>query len=216
MDTHGPRKRSLLIATCIGIASLLGVGGAAVAGESRNGENGSWAGEKDWHGGHARDWGKDPSKEERALDSRIHVGFEIAPVPLDLEGKNRALVGLGSYLVNAAGGCNDCHTNPSYAPGGNPFLGEKKTINTQNYLAGGTPFGPTLVSGNITPDDAGRPAGLSLEEFVSAIRTGVDPDDGHILQVMPWPVYQDLTDRDLEAIYEYLSAIPHAEPASSP
>ena len=30
-------------------------------------------------------------------DSRIEQGFEIAPVPLNLEGKNPALVGLGSY-----------------------------------------------------------------------------------------------------------------------
>ena|SRR6267143_5408589 len=34
-------------------------------------------------------------------DSRIEQGFDIAPVPLNLEGKNRALVGLGSYIVNA-------------------------------------------------------------------------------------------------------------------
>jgi hypothetical protein len=30
--------------------------------------------------------------------------------------KDFVFVGLGSYLVNAAGGCNDCHTNPPYAP----------------------------------------------------------------------------------------------------
>jgi hypothetical protein len=30
---------------------------------------------------------------------------------------------------------------------------------------------------------------------------------------MPWPVYAKMTDDDLRAIYEYLSAIPHAEPA---
>ncbi len=29
---------------------------------------------------------------------RIERGFDIAPVPLNLEGKDRALVGLGSYL----------------------------------------------------------------------------------------------------------------------
>jgi len=39
-------------------------------------------------------------------DSRIEQGFDIAPVPLNLEGKNRALVGLGSYIVNAQGDCN--------------------------------------------------------------------------------------------------------------
>jgi len=40
----------------------------------------------------------------------------------------------------------------------------------------------------------------------------VHPELSPLLQVMPWPVYQDLTDRDLRAIYEYLRAIPHAEP----
>ena len=38
---------------------------------------------------------------------RIAQGFRIAPVPLDLHGKDLALVGLGSYIVNGAGGCND-------------------------------------------------------------------------------------------------------------
>ncbi len=35
-----------------------------------------------------------------------------------------------------------------------------------------------------------------------------------MLQVMPWPVLRHLTDHDLQAIYEYLSAIPHAEPGN--
>ena len=30
-------------------------------------------------------------------------------MPLKLEGKNPALVGLGSYIVNTEG-CNDCHS----------------------------------------------------------------------------------------------------------
>ena len=52
---------------------------------------------------------------------RIQKGFEIAPVPLNLKGKDHNLVGLGSYIVNAQAACNDCHTCPSYAPGHNPF-----------------------------------------------------------------------------------------------
>ena len=45
------------------------------------------------------------------------------------------------------------------------------------------------------------------------LRTGHDVDEpGRILQVMPWPVFSNMTDRDLRAIYEYLRAIPHAEP----
>ena len=148
-------------------------------------------------------------------DFRIERGFKIAPVPLNLAGLNRRLVGLGSYLVNAAGGCNDCHTNPPYAAGGNPFEGQKKKINASAYLAGGAPFGPGLVSANLTPDGKGRPAGLTLAGFVRTIQTGRDQHDGHILQVMPWPVYQDLRYDDLKAIYTYLRAIP-SRPTPTP
>lgn len=149
-------------------------------------------------------------------DPRVAQGFAIAPVPLDLHGKNRELVGLGSYLVNATGGCNDCHTSPPFADGGDPFLGQDKQINTAGYLAGGTAFGP-FVSRNLTPRANGLPANLTFGQFRTTIRTGADlkhrppfvPSEANdLLQVMPWPVYQDLTERDLRAIYEYLRAIP--------
>jgi len=144
--------------------------------------------------------------------SRIFRGYEIAPVPLHLRGRNRALVGLGSYIVNAQAGCNDCHTNPPYAPGGDPYLGQPKKINVEGYLAGGTHFGPDIVSANITPDEDGLPAGLTFPEYKKLIRTGHDPDDpDEILQVMPWPVFQNMTDRDIRAVYEYLRSIPSIE-----
>ncbi len=153
-----------------------------------------------------------PTAMVRADDkSRVQRGLEIAPVPLNLKGKNRALVGLGSYIVNAQGGCNDCHTNPPYAAGGNPFEGQPKQINAAHYLAGGTAFGP-VISRNITPDERGLPAGLTFKQFERLIRTGIDEDENRLLQIMPWPVYQDMTTRDLKAVYEYLRSIPHAEP----
>jgi hypothetical protein len=150
--------------------------------------------------------------------ARIGRGFRVAPVRLDLRGKDPLLVGLGSYLVNTAGGCNDCHTNPPFAPGGDPFAGEPKQVNTTNYLAGGVAFGP-FTSRNLTPDATnGLPAGLTYDQFRETIRTGRDLKQLHpeipLLQVMPWPVYQTMTERDLRAIYEYLRAIPHAEPGS--
>lgn len=140
--------------------------------------------------------------------STIQRGFDLNPVELNLKGKNRALVGLGSYLVNT-GGCNDCHTNPPYVAGHDPFLGEEEQINAPCFLSGGTPFGPTLASANLTPDANGLPAGLTLDVFIHTLRTGEDPDGGGLLEVMPWPVFGKKTTRDLTAIYEYLSAIPH-------
>ena len=156
---------------------------------------------------------------------RVLQGFAIAPVPLDLAGKDQILVGLGSYYVNGPGACAECHTEPAYLPGGNPFLGQPERINTANYLAGGRSFGP-FVSRNLTPDaQTGLPAGLTFEQFLRAMRTGEDikrvpppvpSPQRDTLQVMPWPQHAKATDRDLRAIYEYLSAVPHAEPAPRP
>jgi len=67
----------------------------------------------------------DDESSGKTEESRIRRGFAIAPVPLNLHEKNRALVGLGSYIVNAVGDCNGCHSAgpPSeFAKGGNPYL----------------------------------------------------------------------------------------------
>jgi hypothetical protein len=178
-------------------------------------------------------------------EARIRRGFEIAPVKLNLEGKNRDLVGLGSYLVNAVASCNDCHSAgppTQYAPGGNPFFGQPAKVNTATYLGGGRDFGteapnePDIVSRNLTPDKTGLPeGGRRYGEFVKIMRTGVDldhlhpncsasvttdcftpPFDGNLLQVMPWPNFQHLSDHDLRAIYEYLKAVPCIEGPPAP
>jgi hypothetical protein len=72
--------------------------------------------------------------------------------------------------------------------------------------------------------EGGRP----FSEFLQIIRTGADldhlhptcptgtvnpgcvpfPFNGELLQIMPWPQFQNMTDHDIQAIYEYLSAIP--------
>lgn len=151
------------------------------------------------------------SREHERDESYVVRGFKIVPpgVKLNLSGKNRQLVGLGSYIVNTSG-CIDCHSHPSYSPGGDPFQGEPERINAEQYLSGGRQFGPAITSANITPDYAGRPAGMTRSEFFTMMRTGHNPKDppGTIVQVMPWPVFGKKTDVDLAAIYEYLRAIP--------
>ncbi|MBF6570063.1 MAG: hypothetical protein IVW54_14435 [Candidatus Binataceae bacterium] len=156
-----------------------------------------------------------------------------------MHGKNHDLVGLGSYLVNGVGDCSGCHSFPQYTDlAGDPFAlaTQDKThiisahYNTAHYLAGGQCFGPFMAR-NITPDiSTGLPAGLTFADFVTVIRTGADvecendPTDPicaiepptPVLQVMPWPTYHNMTDRDLKAIYTYLSTLPHAEPCNTP
>ena len=151
---------------------------------------------------------------------QILRGYEIAAnqgIPLNLRGKDWSLVGLGSYLVNTTG-CNDCHSHPNWTATGNPYSGQPEQINTAEYLAGGRTFGMDtsdpknpvpIVSANLTPDKKGRPAGLTLAQFLSVIHTGQDPDvPGRLLKVMPWSLYHWKTDLELTAMYEYLRAIP--------
>lgn len=176
--------------------------------------------------------------------AKVQKGLAIAPVPLNTQGKDTNLVGYGSYLVNAVGDCNGCHTagaQTEYAVGGNPYLGQHPTvINPATYLAGGNDFGafpspagnfPHIISRNLTPDSTGMAAGgETLDQFVQIMRTGLDLDKAHptctgppdgkcipapfngdLLQIMPWPELQNMTDDDLLAIYTYLSSIPCVE-----
>jgi len=182
--------------------------------------------------------------------SKIEIGFEIAPVPLNLEHKSHDLVGLGSYIVNAQAGCNDCHSPvgamgpEEYVPGYNPYYGQSpKKLNAAVYLSGGNDFGPVgpgspdIISRNLTPDKTGMPeGGRSRSQFFQIMRHGTDLDhlhppctgapdgkclpamdgDGNLLQIMPWPIYQSMTHHEIDAVYEYLSAIPCVEGPADP
>ena len=163
-------------------------------------------------GSHGTLFAGDEVFRDCAEQDRIQTGFRIAPVRLRFYRQKRDLVGLGSYIVNAQGGCNDCHTAPPYTS--DPHNGDPEKINVDGYLAGGQFFGP-FESPNLTPDlDKGLPGGLTFKQFKDVMRTGVDPDhrpEPPLLQVMPWPIYGKMSDHDLLAIYEYLKAIPHAE-----
>ena len=201
-------------------------------------------------------------------DSRVRIGFQIAPVPLNLDGRDSALVGLGSYLVNAIGDCNGCHSSGApplgfynFVTGRNPYFNQPAKLDPTVYLNGGANFGtvgtptgpngysgPAIITRNLTPDKNGRPeGGHTLSEFKEILRHGTDfdhihptctpeqiaeieaggtpvciptspdnPVDGNLLQIMPWPTFSHMTDRDIEAIYEYLSAIPCIDNTTSP
>ena len=53
--------------------------------------------------------------ERRDSDPRVSAGFGLAPGSLHVKGRDVELVGLGSYIVNGARGCNDCHDQTASA-----------------------------------------------------------------------------------------------------
>jgi hypothetical protein len=195
--------------------------------------------------------------EPSETDSTVQLGFAIAPVKLTLNGLDPALVGKGSYIVNAKADCNGCHASPDlspadpvgFVPGHDPYFKPftpPAQVNPASYLGGGTRFSPfpgqgiggngplVVYSRNLTPGCDAAPCtnprpegGHTFQEFLTIIRTGHDFDHAHpacptlgvegcaasplnpdLLQVMPWPVYTKMSEDDIRAIYEYLSAIP--------
>ena len=162
-----------------------------------------------------------------ARDTRVEIGFAIADqqgITLD---HDNPMQGLGSYLVNANNSCNDCHTQPNFQPGGDPYSRQPKQVPLANYLAGGRLFatpGGNFCSRNVTPaPGTNMPAGLSRADFLYVMRTGCDPQDANfrnpqmcgLLQIMPWPHYQDMKSHELNAMYTYLAALPSGSPPAA-
>lgn len=97
----------------------------------------------------------------------------------------------GQYLASS---CTGCHM--SDLAGG--------------VLPGSAPDAPQ--SANLTP--AGNLGHWTLDNFKQALRAGVTPE-GKVLDpaVMPWPLTEQMTDVELEALWVYLQSLPPTDPA---
>jgi mono/diheme cytochrome c family protein len=108
----------------------------------------------------------------------------------------------GKALV-VAGDCASCHT----ADPAKPFAGGKRID---------TPFG-AVYSPNLTPDRETGIGAWSDQDFVRALRFGVDPDGSRYYPAFPYPNFTKLTRPDILAIRAYLASLtPFANEAPPP
>jgi hypothetical protein len=56
--------------------------------------------------------------------------------------------------------------------------------------------------------DACRPIDWNLEDFISTMRTGIDPAGHELGHQMPWQPIGKLDDEELAALYQYLIHLP--------
>jgi len=107
----------------------------------------------------------------------------------------------GAYLTKSVAACGRCHT---------PRNAESQPIAGME-MAGGTEFDDAdlghVVAPNITPDPATGIGRWTQAQIVNAIRNGVRPDGTIIGPPMPFSAYDDLSDRDANAIAAYLRSI---------
>lgn len=123
----------------------------------------------------------------------------LGELPIEAEDLDHARVGLagprenedsayGRYLVETAG-CVPCH--------GERLEGKETD-----------PHHP--VAPNLTP--GGELGGWSREDFTRAMRQGRRPDGRELDAMMPWRVYQHMTDLEIGAIWEHLQAVEAVSP----
>ena len=114
----------------------------------------------------------------------------------------------GRYMITAAA-CTDCHTRHERGQ----FVGEPYAGGNEFLL----PDGSIVRSANLTPHGTGI-GNWTKEQFVARFKafskehyTNRKVESGHFQTIMPWPMYAEMEDKDLEAIYEYLMSLPPAE-----
>jgi mono/diheme cytochrome c family protein len=125
----------------------------------------------------------------------------------------------GKYLVQIAG-CVTCHTpfQAKYADTGKLGLEDLRTLSFSEHaaldmssmLAGGRPFdlGPSgvLLSSNLTPDPETGLGKWTDDEIKAAIRTGA-ARSRQLHPIMPYAIYNNMADSDLDAIVAYLRSL---------
>jgi mono/diheme cytochrome c family protein len=91
----------------------------------------------------------------------------------------------GKYLANTCTLCHGSDLNGQTISEGGP----------QKYLA------PNLTPG-------GELHSWSETQFMETLRTGVTPSGHHLINVMPWKYFGQMTDDELKAVWLYLQSLP--------
>lgn len=120
-----------------------------------------------------------------------------APAPADK-------VAYGRYLVNSRLLCFGCHSADFKT---NDDLHPERSA---GYLAGGNPMpdlsGKIVYAANLTPDVETGIGGWTEDEFRRTLVDGIRPDNRPLRY--PMVPYRPLSDKEVDAIFAYLQAVP--------
>jgi mono/diheme cytochrome c family protein len=145
------------------------------------------------------------------LQSLPPVDNDLHETRIDFLG--RVVMGLGLFPAPAAFVINHSAAGPVEASAtvsieyGEGLAAQMCISCHQANLAGGSlAFEPSTVVPNITFHEEGI-AGWTLDDFVTTIRTGINPDGKQLKAPMPWESLALLRDDELESLYLYLQSV---------
>jgi hypothetical protein len=133
------------------------------------------------------------------------------PRPDALGGPNAAQIKHGRYLVELIG-CGACHTDGAII--GEPNAG-RLLAGSRVGIAYTSPlqdkYPGVVYPPNLTPDRATGLGEWTDEQIAASIRAGARRHGSGKLIVMSWPLYQGMSDDDVNSIVAYLRSIPAVE-----
>ncbi|MDI3325820.1 c-type cytochrome [Pontibacterium granulatum] len=112
-------------------------------------------------------------------------------------------VARGAYLARASG-CIACHTN---IEAGGPALAGGAPLKT--------PFG-TFYAPNLTTDKQHGIGNWTLEDFATALRSGISPEGSPYYPAFPYDFYTKLSDQDIADLWAAFQTVPSVNTASTP
>ena len=130
-------------------------------------------------------------------EGKLNQVYDVSPSGLVIP-SDPATIARGEHLVNAMGLCMECHTDN--------FSGE---VFDEGLLVG------TFSIANLTSGKGGVGGQFSDEDWVRAIRYGIDPEGKTLINMPP---FNHFSDGDLVAIIAYLkslSPVDHEMPETS-
>lgn len=130
----------------------------------------------------------------------------------------------GRYLALNVLQCVDCHSVRDWSKYGGPPMepiGAGRPCMTRDTPTAGVNVGQEFFPGvmcirNITPDAETGIGAWTDGEIIRAIREGIGRDGRGLFPIMPYFIYKDLADEDVEAVVAYLRTLPPARSHEPP
>jgi mono/diheme cytochrome c family protein len=126
----------------------------------------------------------------------------------------------GRYLAINVLQCVDCHSERDWGLYGGPPIepvGAGRSCMTKDTETAGVNVGQSNFPGilcirNITPDVETGLGGWTDGEIIRAVREGVDKHGAGLFPIMPYFIYRNVSDADVQAVVAYLRS---TEPVNS-
>jgi mono/diheme cytochrome c family protein len=121
------------------------------------------------------------------------------------------LVKYGEYLAGPVGHCMDCHTPLVEGRNDLAQIGRGANIFVNPFR-----LGWTAIAANITPHPTDGIGAWTDEENKRAIPDGVSRNGRQLLPFMPFGLYKNIREEDLDAVVAYLRSLPPLTAAPPP